>query len=1135
MNLSNLIINLDRTTSSGHCKSLRGQSKDELVIFLTQLKSKVSTKAPMLAQACDYILQNLYHEHTPQQIRQQINQYNDKKGKEQLLRHIANLEETIAMAYRGYKRLSQTNGYLPLMQMALEDHELDLSMIKFFLPRTYDQVLQRMDDMGVVKILDELRTDPTLSRVDIEKRKLKVQQICDFNDWLIEIYPRSNTVPVLVQCQLKKLAKELTTLAINICNCYDFETQEPINSGLLQAARRQMEEESSKLLSSVVNPLPIRNHLKTCHNNHFMRGLAKIGVGLATSLMSTILAVSSMSVATDIPGPSATEDTNAIVDTSSAKNNIPKQQPGATSLSSKLNSLDSLSESNMDGSPDMQPGELEQGDMVYEVEAKSSKNPFLINIITHYLGDVQQVLPMNINESPLNHSETLQTIHLAPNDYQRGETISLLIQPDGVSTISKIRMNKPCQWSLTGNLLTLQKAVNGLEITYDICDPKDDSNLALPINKSFTPPLLTDPAQNLLDITKSGKFSTREACDYLSKFTYMISPEIQRLINEMPGTQERNLSFLRIGDCDMLSGHLAWLLQGNLPCGIGYGYFDTDSDGKVYSGNAHAQFLYQDGNKISDFETTAPVQAAYIIPDSSFKPEDFESLKTIVNQITTAQSQKARDKLMTDFGNKLNEILQDPYYKKFISKNIGGNSDEQNSIFPNLFKDLNFDNFSVPDPHPKLFATLGILLSALSAIGTGSFLLGGQKRLNRLREQYNITKSGKVAILKLMSISPIEGLRVLLKPADFALTIPRRMHRTWTNKVRNQSLEQISGLLLMGDDSTLKDSYEVLFSSLSRLTNKNCVAIPKTLLEQVIKPFTEHATRIAPPYRPLWKQITTDLEQIANEGLTRSNVLALIRKHFESETLREDFCNQIPERVRHLEETPIDMFKNIQTMSDSIKQNHTRTKGHSHGSNPSRQADTSGEFDGYAKYYYGDDLRHIDWKATAKRNREDPPIKKIYTGANGKPRATHTITVVVDTHKIASKPDTLTELVTLLRLSMMKNPAVKVKIDIYSCGELIDRINEKTIEIALGQSPNNPNIVISGILTTILKKAAQEAIFKKDNPLDYLSFSAIQLNRYPQTNICFGTITDLLNKLQGQESKVGFIEHPLRSGYVCRL
>jgi len=423
------------------------------------------------------------------------------------------------------------------------------------------------------------------------------------------------------------------------------------------------------------------------------------------------------------------------------------------------------------------------------------------------------------------------------------------------------------------------------------------------------------------------------------------------------------------------------------------------------------------------------------------------------------------------------------------------------------------------------------ILGILSAIGTGSFVLGGKKRFEKLKKDYYLFKSNNrlADTIQFIAIIPIEGSRVLFKPVT---VIPSGMHRLWTKKVTDKSQEEISGLLSKGYGLINNDSLDLISNSLSQLTNSRRVAIPKTQLAKVIAPFAEYAAKIIPTYKPLWKQIITDLELIAEEGLTRSNVLALIRKHFESETLRKKFHDDIPNLVDKLVNIDISEYKELQSITDSINQNDNSTKGLEYGNFSSNRRTNSGEFHSNREYKRGDDLRHIDSNATARNDPSKPPVIKVFTDTNARSKATHTITVLVNIHSIATLPGKLHYLVYLLRLSMMKNSPIKVNIDLYSLGDRIHRFDEQFIETSL-KNPRNASNSISGILKKILNETEKEAIFMKLNPLP--KNNLINKSLYPQTNFWSDHITDLLTLLQGDSKRQFSKEYPSSSKYVLWL
>ncbi len=197
----------------------------------------------------------------------------------------------------------------------------------------------------------------------------------------------------------------------------------------------------------------------------------------------------------------------------------------------------------------------------------------------------------------------------------------------------------------------------------------------------------TDSSHGSRNIIK--KVNEANLAAYASQFTYMVSSDVDRLINQFPGNLQDNIKTLRFGDCSTLSDHLAYHLQARCPCGAIGGYAIKEN-GDVYSSPGHRVFIYEDNGVIKEFDATRYCKKAYI--NLSLREEDIAKLENYTRQAqdlsrrSDSIDRNTQEPMLIAFREELATILRDPYYDQFEAK-------DQELTRVSRLADLSSENF----------------------------------------------------------------------------------------------------------------------------------------------------------------------------------------------------------------------------------------------------------------------------------------------------------------------------------------------------------------------------------------------------------------------------------------------------------
>lgn len=144
---------------------------------------------------------------------------------------------------------------------------------------------------------------------------------------------------------------------------------------------------------------------------------------------------------------------------------------------------------------------------------------------------------------------------------------------------------------------------------------------------------------------------------HLEDFTYIVSNDLQRLLDLMSGAWYDKAAAIRVGDCDVLSEYAALLLKSAgrpATCELGY----LEDDGKIVASLMHMRLRTEERS----WEVTTLCKRHLV--NLEFQPDDLKILEGIARDT----SFKTQEERYAAFRQTLEEVLKDPYYRRFDAK-----------------------------------------------------------------------------------------------------------------------------------------------------------------------------------------------------------------------------------------------------------------------------------------------------------------------------------------------------------------------------------------------------------------------------------------------------------------------------------
>lgn len=511
--------------------------------------------------------------------------------------------------------------------------------------------------------------------------------------------------------------------------------------------------------------------------------------------------------------------------------------------------------------------------------------------------------------------------------------------------------------------------------------------------------------QNTSDFGERGELLE----EYLRPFLYIVSSDLQNLLDQISGNREKLIEILRLGDCDVLSDHVAGVLNdAGIPSAVATGYFEED--GELFTELRHAQVVFEDKDRKSGtFETTLAPRNAFV--NVSFRSEDRKILEEKIQAINALTDERAREEVLEKFRSTLDEILSDPYYEQFRPKYSPIESLDQ--LFKkNFWKKIKFsiNDFQDISLNERLVIELFILCAGMAIAGLGArrlLMRGYDKRTKKYRRQ---------SLLKTMDVVTGEGLGE--KPRIPDSLLEKRLVDIFKNvgldpeRIRDFSLDEQRALFYM---DVLR--YETSVDYVHAYTQNPLAALK-------------------------WRRMLRKLARA--ERLTFSDIDRIMRKFFDHPKIRAF-------EKRGISHFTDSVWRMAKEQAVSIPQVHARTPEDIltlfdiQGSSVRKGRKVGGDERSYEarRYVHGDTPRDIDWRLTARQG-QDILMVRPRRAEDSSSEMKGSFRFVIDLPSIQI-PELTKFAGLLLYLKGQKNIGVS-EIAFYAFGKSVGRIEPRLLE-----------------------------------------------------------------------------------------
>jgi hypothetical protein len=297
---------------------------------------------------------------------------------------------------------------------------------------------------------------------------------------------------------------------------------------------------------------------------------------------------------------------------------------------------------------------------------------FWVSEMYGFSPDGQRVWIDPLPDDPRVGGKVAATVHWKqPLAFRKGDQMNLPV-PLGIFNIYTpqergIELSPSIPFSQHGNFLTAESETDSTTVTYSVYQNDGSRRVEFPRGVWEGDEPAWDFGQDALtlkqELLKHKDPPLPLLRDYLSDFTYITSDTLQSMMSAMPVPWETAVSEVKVGDCDVLSDHVAQVLYSSgYDVGVARGFVEHNY--ALSYGGAHAKVVYDQEGKQIALETTAYTKDAYQGVD--FFPEDARALWTLVRGMHAAVDDPAvLHAALQEFRSTLESILLKPAYEKF--------------------------------------------------------------------------------------------------------------------------------------------------------------------------------------------------------------------------------------------------------------------------------------------------------------------------------------------------------------------------------------------------------------------------------------------------------------------------------------
>ncbi len=683
------------------------------------------------------------------------------------------------------------------------------------------------------------------------------------------------------------------------------------------------------------------------------------------------------------------------------------------------------------------PGKLEKGNVFAEI-AGEVDTFYTTQVYYFNAGERIKSNELQRERFPLSYTMTpdsrKSTISLKAQDFKKGDTIDIPLSRGRslhyYESEDNLEVNKNAQdTKRNGNTVEFTRDADDRAVVYE--QYSASSSFTAPWTKSINPVPDDIAIQKLREPGLAPQFDHYKMDlaikEFLSDSIYIASTDFNNLLQQLPFDPAFSTSVIRAGDCDTLADCLAYTLSGIIPCGVKLGFSNSDYDRTLSTGDAHAKFsLGSDINHVYkgtngsfpldyDVETTQYAKESYF--NLNFKEEDYLRLLKIVEKAHNAE-EPDRQHVLFEFKDALKEILKDSHYDQFKPKlGLDDLLDSLRKLYrdPNsiLNKEIsNIKNASLPGQAAAVL--IGLIALAIPAYGLyrGTFAIP------------NAIYRGISARQRKHDLDLVKDPRVIKALERLEAVVTNRMEQLITNysytkedliNLNPQQLELLAVLNIVRNKTPFanKDASSI-YKRFNRLLLRREASL--SLTEEMNK--LKMATNLQP-----------------HELITAINAAAKIIDS------RSDIASPSLLQARRkvlIEIHPILFNSKSQGKYIPQKPNERGNKFPLRGDNGFREL---------RDYQAGDDMRDIDWRATAKAAK---PIVKVRDDDESLDRKK--IKIDVDIRNINETQ--LQDFIDLLLLAQAGKIDIE-SVSLYEFGKQIDHLSGQNSMDKLLASDNN--------------------------------------------------------------------------------
>lgn len=571
-------------------------------------------------------------------------------------------------------------------------------------------------------------------------------------------------------------------------------------------------------------------------------------------------------------------------------------------------------------------------------------------------------------------------VELKPMSVQRGYEIAL---PTPVGFVAGEIKTKP-EVSFTVNenasAITFHEDKNPVSVSYKVFSAKKEYP-----HKSYAGAKLnrTEQIQEVikrLSIARNSEVS-KVLDNHLLNFTYIVSNELQTILDQMPGTIEEKVGAIEIGSCNTLSAYAAGLLtDAGKDAFVGNGFLETQNfiDGV----RPHSKLiLFTDNGKPVSYETTAPTKKSYV--NLVFETEDKAALENIASMEQSSNDPKDYLKTYQIFMYKLDEILSKDVYNKF-KPNEGPReaSKSISEILKSVRKDLeNLDfNLSGSSISEQIVAGsimgLPIVLAGLLAIaGANKALTLAMHKISKKLER----DADREAVEAFHSLTENKKTHVReeINEHDEKIIL-ERLERLYKEEPRLEEFYPLQEVMSLGHEE--KTNYYKL------------ILVAKTFVKEPWRMF-DMASLVVNSFN-----LRKEFERLKADGISVDIWIDQIRSNYANPKRRKELEQALPEKVGGIvtkgTKLAIERLDRTNGLDSTtlFKILGVGPADESQMRGKSRASPRGGEFHGYLPYSPGMDTRAIDWNVYA---RSDALVVKQYAEAKHDKKVP-TLDVVID-------------------------------------------------------------------------------------------------------------------------------------------